>query len=208
MWQCASIRPGKMNLPVASMTVSSGVSGRIEPSVSPTRVIRFPSTTRSLFGTGSPPDPSIKVPVLTSSRMALAMTTASLKVGKTEHAIRRYGSPAKSGVEGLQRAGRPHRDGPGSERKRGGPRARTPLTQGRVWWELHIYRGSGSRARPAGNRLARRANPTFATRGIEAAKLEVFCGVRSKGRHHTGRCHGTQRRPGAFWGDAGAGKPS
>src|SRR5437870_9532335 len=56
MWQCASMRPGKMNLPVASMTVSSGVSGRIEPSVSPTRVIRLPSTTRSLFGTGSPPD--------------------------------------------------------------------------------------------------------------------------------------------------------
>src|ERR1700719_412263 len=119
MWQCASMRPGKMNLPVASMTVSSGVSGHIEPSVSPTRVIRFPSTTRSLFGTGSPPDPSINVPFLISSRMALAIATASLKVGKTEHAIRRYGSPAKSGVEGLQRAGRPHRDGPGSERNRG-----------------------------------------------------------------------------------------
>jgi hypothetical protein len=51
--------------------------------------------------------------------MALAMTTASLKVGKTEHAIRRYGSPAKSRVEGLQRAGRSHPDAPGSERKRG-----------------------------------------------------------------------------------------
>jgi hypothetical protein len=29
-----------------------------------------------------------------------------------QQAIRRYGSPAKSGVEGLQRAGRPHRDVP------------------------------------------------------------------------------------------------
>src|SRR5262245_6730536 len=50
-----------MNLPVASMTLSAGVSGRIEPSASLTRVIRFPSTTRSLFRTGSPPDPSINV---------------------------------------------------------------------------------------------------------------------------------------------------
>jgi hypothetical protein len=46
-------------------------------------LIRFPSTTRSLFGTGSPPDPSIKVPFLISSRVALAMTTASLKNGRT-----------------------------------------------------------------------------------------------------------------------------
>jgi len=44
-------------------------------------------------------------------------------------------------------------------------------------------------------------NPTFATRGIEAAKLEVFCGVRSKGRHHTGRCHGTATSTEAILGD-------
>src|SRR5690348_7249747 len=46
--------------------------------------------------------------------------------------------------------------------------------------------GNAELAKPAGLHL----NPTFATRGIEAAKLEVFRGVRSKGRHHTGRCHG------------------
>src|ERR1700749_3159123 len=50
------------------------------------------------------------------------------------------------------------------------------------------------------------ANPTFATRGIEAAKLEVFCGVRSKGRHHTGRCHGTATSTEAILGDGSAGK--
>ena len=45
------------------------------------------------------------------------------------------------------------------------------------------------------------ANPTFATRGIEAAKLEVFHGVRSKGRHHTGRCHGAATSTEAILGD-------
>jgi len=49
--------------------------------------------------------------------------------------------------------------------------------------------------------LARWLHPTFATRGIEAAKLEVFCGVRSKGRHHTGRCHGTATSTEAILGD-------
>jgi hypothetical protein len=44
-------------------------------------------------------------------------------------------------------------------------------------------------------------NPTFATRGIEAAKLEVFRGVRSKGRHHTGRCHGAATSTEAILGD-------
>jgi hypothetical protein len=44
-------------------------------------------------------------------------------------------------------------------------------------------------------------NPTFATRGIEAAKLEVFHGVRSKGRHHTGRCHGAATSTEAILGD-------
>ena len=61
-------------------------------------------------------------------------------------------------MEALQRAGRPHRDGPGSEGKSWGPRARTPLAQGRGWWELYIHRGSGSRARAARNRLVRRDN--------------------------------------------------
>ena len=46
-------------------------------------VVRPPSTTRNLFGTGPPPDPSINVPFLISSRVALAMTTASLKDGKS-----------------------------------------------------------------------------------------------------------------------------
>jgi hypothetical protein len=32
---------------------------------------------------GSPPDPSIKVPFLISSRVAVAMTTASLKDGRS-----------------------------------------------------------------------------------------------------------------------------
>jgi hypothetical protein len=45
------------------------------------------------------------------------------------------------------------------------------------------------------------ASPTFATRGIEAAKLEVFRGVRSKGRHHTGRCHGAATSTEAILGD-------
>jgi len=45
------------------------------------------------------------------------------------------------------------------------------------------------------------ANPTFATPGIEAAKLEVFHGVRSKGRHHTGRCHGAATSTEAILGD-------
>src|SRR5438067_10957167 len=44
-------------------------------------------------------------------------------------------------------------------------------------------------------------NPTFATRGIEAAKLEVFRGVRSKGRHHAGRCHGAATSTEAILGD-------
>jgi len=44
-------------------------------------------------------------------------------------------------------------------------------------------------------------NPTFATRGIEAAKLEVFRGVRSKGRHHKGRCHGAATSTEAILGD-------
>src|SRR5437868_1994158 len=44
-------------------------------------------------------------------------------------------------------------------------------------------------------------NPTFATRGIEAAKLEVFRGERSKGRHHTGRCHGAATSTEAILGD-------
>jgi hypothetical protein len=44
-------------------------------------------------------------------------------------------------------------------------------------------------------------NPTFATRGVEAAKLEVFRGVRSKGRHHTGRCHGAATSTEAILGD-------
>jgi hypothetical protein len=44
-------------------------------------------------------------------------------------------------------------------------------------------------------------SPTFATRGIEAAKLEVFRGVRSKGRHHTGRCHGAATSTEAILGD-------
>src|SRR4051794_776676 len=44
-------------------------------------------------------------------------------------------------------------------------------------------------------------NPTFATRGIEAAKLEVFHSVRSKGRHHTGRCHGAATSTEAILGD-------
>src|SRR5438874_11096851 len=41
---------------------------------------------------------------------------------------------------------------------------------------------------PVVDRLRARFSPTFATPGIEAAKLEVFHGVRSRGRHHTGRC--------------------
>jgi hypothetical protein len=44
-------------------------------------------------------------------------------------------------------------------------------------------------------------NPTFATRGIKAAKLEVFHCVRSKGRHHTGRCHGAATSTEAILGD-------
>src|SRR5246127_1882420 len=44
-------------------------------------------------------------------------------------------------------------------------------------------------------------DPTFATRGIEAAKREVFRGVRSKGRHHTGRCHGAATSTEAILGD-------
>src|SRR3954468_18590360 len=45
------------------------------------------------------------------------------------------------------------------------------------------------------------ASPTFATRGIEAAKLEVFHSVRSKGRHHTGRGHGAATSTEAILGD-------
>jgi hypothetical protein len=63
----ASIKPGRMNLPAASMTVSSGVSGRTEPAASPIWAILFPSTTTSVV-TGSRPDPSISVPFLISSR--------------------------------------------------------------------------------------------------------------------------------------------
>jgi len=54
---------------------------------------------------------------------------------------------------------------------------------------------------PSTMALLEQPNPTFATRGIEAAKLEVFCGVRSKGRHHTGRCHGTATSTEAILGD-------
>ena len=49
--------------------------------------------------------------------------------------------------------------------------------------------------------IRRRPSQTFATRGIEAAKLEVFYGVRSKGRHHTGRCHGAATSTEAILGD-------
>src|SRR5271165_3181933 len=62
-----------MNLPSASMTVSSEVSGRIEPSAGPTWVILFPSTTMSVLASGSRPDPSTNVPFLISNRGELAI---------------------------------------------------------------------------------------------------------------------------------------
>ena len=67
---------------IASMTVSFGVPSRIMPSL-PTSLTLFPSTTRRLFGTGSPPDPSINVPFLISSRVAFVMTIASLRAMRT-----------------------------------------------------------------------------------------------------------------------------
>ena len=60
-------------------------------------------------------------------------------------------------------------------------------------------RGSPGRVTPCG--ISLKINPTFATRGVEAAKLEVFRGVRSKGRHHTGRCHGAATSTEAILGD-------
>jgi hypothetical protein len=63
-----------------------------------------------------------------------------------------------------------------------GTRARTRLAQGRVWWELHIYRGSGSRARPAGNRLARRANRARDRGGTASSNLVCSTGESSAKR--------------------------
>jgi hypothetical protein len=132
-----------MNLPVASMTVSSGVSGRIEPSVSPTRVIRLPSTTRSLFGTGSPPDPSINVPCLISSRGALAMTTASLKDGKNLAAHTPIRISGQVGSGRLQGAGRLH--GYGSARTEivagGTEGSKSRFLQRRIRCELDLGEG-------------------------------------------------------------------
>jgi len=61
-----------MNLPAASMTVSSG---RAEPSAPPTWVILLPSMTMKVFGTGSRPDPSISVPFLISNRFGTVLMT-------------------------------------------------------------------------------------------------------------------------------------
>ena len=43
--------------------------------------------------------------------------------------------------------------------------------------------------------------PDFRNSRHRAAKLEVFRGVRSKGRHHTGRCHGAATSTEAILGD-------
>jgi hypothetical protein len=61
-------QPGQDKLAPASMTISSGVSGRTEPAASPIWTILFPSTTTSVLVTGCRPDPSISVPFLISSR--------------------------------------------------------------------------------------------------------------------------------------------
>ena len=66
-----------MNLPAASMTLSSAVSGRIAAPAGPTWVILLPSMAITEFGAASLPDPSMRVPFLIRSRGCQAFTLAS-----------------------------------------------------------------------------------------------------------------------------------
>src|SRR5271163_4435884 len=78
MWQWASIRPGMIHLPAASITSTAlRSSSSMSPGSAPTLLMRLPSTTMASLRLDGLPEPSISVP-LRITRVLLAALIGSL----------------------------------------------------------------------------------------------------------------------------------